>query len=436
MAYRGGAGMWIAVAFLFIASGVFGGLWYQRETELQNLKRLLSEGSIDVLQGEWKNQNVREQTTDILERDKEIEKVKAKVLQIDGDLQDTKASLVEERSRSTRLQRDWNASKAESQTRQQQIKVLEDTITKVRNERNEALEKQISELKEEISRNVQRIETLTRDLRVSEEREQILRANSQKRVMELQRVNSGLQAVLDKWQAEQGRQEAMETEQYDGKVIQVDIDNKFVVVNLGKVHRVHQGMKFDVIRWRLNKWDYMGAIELTEVDSTTSAGVILDSIQQKKVCPLTGYVARDPEEKYSPYAATGSGQDRVVELIQTDHEERASMRLLDPIVVADFITNPFYSKDRVMKFVVAGDPIRYSANEIMQMITKYGGKVQERVDVDTDYLVLGRVPDESAVAESEEAMRRRDDTLKARDTAKQYGIPIMREVELFNILRH
>jgi NAD-dependent DNA ligase len=179
----------------------------------------------------------------------------------------------------------------------------------------------------------------------------------------------------------------------------------------------------------------MGSIEITKTHPTIAEAVILDAVQREKICPLTGYVAKNPEEEFSPYASQGVNKDKVVRLIDAGIEEKPGMEPLDPIVEGDFVTNPFYSRERDLRFVIAGEPVSYSAREIRQKIEKYGGIVQDEVGVDTDYLVLGLVPEESAVVHNEEALARYKRAVKARDTAQQYGIPIMREVELFDFLR-
>ncbi|MCX7934986.1 MAG: hypothetical protein N3A66_06975, partial [Planctomycetota bacterium] len=317
-----------------------------------------------------------------------------------------------------------------------QVRDTQEEMTRRLNERNENLEAEITKYRNLVAESQQKITTLQAKNTTLSQEVARLQAIARDRILQIQRENQGLREVIEKWSREAGRREQVKVEPYDGRIIQVDINNKFVVVDLGRQHRVHRGMRFDVIRWRLNKWDYMGQIELTKVDSTTSQGVILDAIVQQRICPLCGYVAKEPEEQVCPYCRGGASRDRVVELVKGDVEEKASMRKLDPIVVGDYITNPFYSKERQLRFVVAGEMLRYTPDEIKNQIKKFGGEIQDKVDVDTDYLVLGQIPEESAVAGSEEQRKRRDLAVASLKTAKDYGIPIMREVELFEFLRY
>ncbi|MBN2713645.1 MAG: hypothetical protein JXR97_14585, partial [Planctomycetes bacterium] len=393
--------------------------------------------SAETLRTQYENKGVANLFQKNFDQSKEIEKLNADVMSWQDKYQSTHGKLQKELATSSNLQTIISSLRAEADASRSSEKRAVDALSALQAKRDNLKAEKEDELRDGLTKAQSRSERLSRDIRVSEEREQNLRVAYQKRIMELHRVNGGLQQVIDKWQKETGRQEAIKTEQYDGKIIQVDIDNKFVVIDLGRAQKVRRGMRFDIIRWRLNDWSLMGSIEITEVGETTSNGVILDAIVQKKVCPLTGYVAKSPEEKYSPFAAGGPGQNQVVELVKVDVEEKPSMNPMDPIIIGDYITNPFYSKDRELKFAVAGESIgdKHSVNEIKQLITNYGGIVQDKVDVDTDYLVLGRILDEGSVAESEEAKKRRDATIKARDMATQYGIPIMREIELLNFIR-
>lgn len=439
MASRGVAGLWIAIALLFVAAGVFAALYFQRETMIQTLKRDLNKASIEQLgRAKYNNQNVMDLSSDVTKLESEVRDLKTKLVASKNQTVEKEALLKREETLVTEAQAKLERVRADLANKDSQLKEFEASLVKIRNRQDQEKQEQIARLKELCAKTQVRGEKLSEDVKRLEEKQQVIRAAYVQRIMELQRVNSGLQQVIDKWQKEIGRQEAMLTEQYDGKIVEVNVDTKFIVVDLGRIHHVRPGMRFDVIRWRLNNWDVMGAVEITKVDATTSIGVILDAAVDKKVCPITGYEAKSPEERYSPFATTGANRNQAVELIKLDKEERKSMDRLDPILTGDLITNPFYSKNRKLRFVVAGEPVRdkLSINEIREMIVQYGGEVQDAVDVDTDYVVLGRIPDETAIADSEEAKLERKRTIQVRDTAVQYGIPIMREVELFNFIRN
>jgi len=440
MAYRGGAGVWIAIVFLAILAIAFGALYMRREADLTMINEAIRKETIAALANaeKWNNPHARTALEEAEKATNAMKEQRETILAKDNEIRARDDKIDEQRKSAEALETKVKSLETEIENLKVTIKEYEEKWTKVRNERQEDLRGEITNLRDINLKQQTRNEELNRKLTKMEELQEALRQAYQRRVIELQRENHALRQVIEKFEKEtRGRVEIMK-EEYDGKIIQVDIDNKFVVVDLGHAHRLQRGMIFDVIRWRLNRWDFMGAVQITKVGTTTSQGVILDAIMQEKVCPITGWTAPDPEMKYSPYAAGGAENDRVVPLAKSEVVEKPSMRKLDPIVIGDYITNPFYSQQRVLKFVVAGQPVHFSPNEVKQQIKNYGGEVQAAVDVDTDYLVLGAIPEEGsgALMEKEESRQMREQAIKARETAKQYGIPILREVELFSFLRN
>lgn len=230
-------------------------------------------------------------------------------------------------------------------------------------------------------------------------------------------------------------QKSQKTEEYDGRIILADAPGRFVTVNLGRRDNVHRGMRFDVIRRRKNEWAYMGIIELTRVDASKSNAVILDGTQDRKICEQCGYVATDPEMQYCPYCSSGEDGDRIVRLIRTDLAEKEPMAELDPILEGDFITNPLYSPRKNLRFVITGEPVFYEPEVLAYQITENGGTVQETISENTDFLVLGRVPEINEETMGEEEIERIQSYQKALEIADQYGIPIMREIDLINFFR-
>lgn len=435
MASRSGAGYWIAIAFLAVLAGIFAALFFQRETNIQQLKTAIEKDSPKKLADSWNNKGVKSQFTEIDTLRDTIKERDTSVTTLEDEGRKVKDNLKQEEDRSQTLNAKIGELKNEIKIKQNRIAELQQEMDKIREERREDLEARISQLETLYATEQGRSEALSRKGKRMEEMQEALRKAYHSRIMVLQRENHDLRDKIEKQEDLSGKRISAVQEDHDGKIIQVDIDSKFVVVDLGRIHKVKPGMRFDVIRWRLNKWDFMGAIELTKVDTTTSQAVILDKIVQQKVDPVTGYVAKSPEEKYSPFAAGGAQHDKAIELVKGDLEEKPSMKKMDPIVNGDLITNPFYSRKRVLKFMVTGEPVHYKVEEIRQQVRRYGGILQDAVDVDTDYLVLGRIPDETEIALDENAKARRLQMVKARDTAKRYGIPVMREVELFQFLR-
>ncbi len=98
-----------------------------------------------------------------------------------------------------------------------------------------------------------------------------------------------------------------------------------------------------------------------------------------------------------------------------------------PVAQGDYITNPYYSKDRRTKFVFLGQLVGRFNNEIAgRMLESVGALVSAAVTADTDFLVIGEKadPDGPELTESPEYQRARD-----------WGIEIIRSVDLETYLR-
>ena len=73
----------------------------------------------------------------------------------------------------------------------------------------------------------------------------------------------------------------------------------------------------------------------------------------------------------------------------------------DPVVAGDLIGNVAFGRKRIHVFVVeghfdlygTGTPNAVGAEEVKGLIKRFGGKVTDELDVQTDYLVLGTEPD-------------------------------------------
>ena len=143
--------------------------------------------------------------------------------------------------------------------------------------------------------------------------------------------------------------------QNDGKIIAVDDQAKIVHISIGSEDRVYAGLTFSVYdRSTPIPRDGKGKaeIEVFEVAKNFSAARILKS--EKK----------------------------------------------NPILAEDTIANLIWDKDKSNAFVIAGefdltgkgeiDP--KAADKLKGLIQKWGGKVGDKITIDTDYLVLGTPP--------------------------------------------
>lgn len=116
----------------------------------------------------------------------------------------------------------------------------------------------------------------------------------------------------------------------------------------------------------------------------------------------------------------------------------------DPVVAGDVIVNVAFSTGRSQAFVVEGLFDLYNdgratergAEEVRNMITRFGGKIAKELDFRTDYLVLGEEPstppkpktgtaDESGNKLYEKAMQDCDHYKAVRQAATTMKIPIL-----------
>jgi hypothetical protein len=366
-----------------------------------------------------------------------------------SDLQDQKAEL-EQKLSSTEVElASRESTLARARTTMEEVN---STLSATRDERD-AFKADIEELKDALNDRVQMdtVDEIRRErdkakLDAEKLRDDLMRAKSgwlaaeerwEEQRRDLLRDNERLQAALEE---ARGGAEAVagakrETEAYDGKILEVDMDRRFGVINLGKVHRVKRGMRFDVVRWRYNGWDTMGRVEVVRVFGSTAAVAILDEEQTTVECPLCGFTA--PEGMaHCPYCSGGESGDRVVKLQRQEIGGTSALDETDPILPGDHITSPFYSREKELTFALAGEPQQFTTEELRALIREYGGEVSPKVSVETDYLVLAKIPEEGSAALMTEDQKKQLAAVKtAQESAKQYGVPIMREVELVNMLK-
>jgi hypothetical protein len=103
----------------------------------------------------------------------------------------------------------------------------------------------------------------------------------------------------------------------------------------------------------------------------------------------------------------------------------------NPVVTGDNLVCPFVAREHP-KFVVAGwfgPQLEYREPEIKALIQKWGGELQEQVEVDSDYLVIGEYRLPPTVTE-EAAVNAANNGMYQLDAAKAFGIIIL-NVERF-----
>lgn len=140
----------------------------------------------------------------------------------------------------------------------------------------------------------------------------------------------------------------------DGQIIKTAENSDVVYINLGKKDNIRQGMTFAVYgKGSDNKMETKGSIRVINVTETVSE------------CQIIAQASKD-----------------------------------DPIVAGDNVANLVFNTSRAYVFVVKGDfdlynsgmPNKAGHDEIVQIIKRFGGKVAEDLDFETDYVVLGVEP--------------------------------------------
>jgi hypothetical protein len=137
--------------------------------------------------------------------------------------------------------------------------------------------------------------------------------------------------------------------QPDGKVILYDPQTRIVHINLGIDDGVYRGLTFAVYDKNLpipKDGKGKGEIEVYDVEKTISAARVITQANPR-----------------------------------------------NPIIQGDYIANLVWDKNRVNYFVVVGNFEQYENSEkIKALIAKMGGRIEEDVTVNTDFVILGAAP--------------------------------------------
>ncbi len=186
------------------------------------------------------------------------------------------------------------------------------------------------------------------------------------------------------------RQKTQSETAADGEVIHVDESLGYAWVDLGHNHGARPGMKFEVFSiLKGGRKQVKGMVEIREVHDDRSQASIIE-----------GYTIYDPELQ----------------------EKIELPRYLNPIIKGDRIRSPFFDPEEEPVFVFVGENLtnpHYSMRELTLKIQEIGGRVEDEVTIETDFVI--------AIERAEEST--------AFETALQFGINIMRERDLLKFLR-
>jgi hypothetical protein len=155
-----------------------------------------------------------------------------------------------------------------------------------------------------------------------------------------------------------------------------------------------------------------------------------------------------------PADGKGKATVEVANVFESTSECRITSREAgEPVLAGDIIANPVYDRSRQYRFAVAGDfdlnfdgKVDLGGREVSRLIERLGGKVVNRVDSDTDFLVLGSAPpapapiapgaeNEAAVAERNAELTLRRQAFEAMfKEARALSIPILTRTQFLHFV--
>jgi hypothetical protein len=223
----------------------------------------------------------------------------------------------------------------------------------------------------------------------------------------------------------------------DGEVLVADVLTNRAFINLGTAAGVKNGYRFECYAMRAgNQKVRKGFLEVVSAGPGKSECVVVRRLVDLPRDPLSGYVASEPEEMYSPYQehAEPGKKGASVQRLSDGKTVLSGPSALDPIVEGDLIQNPFFKPNKTFTYYIAGakkienenqrSAIRYRWTEIKAVIEKYGGKVSPVADSAVDFVIAQKNPASDGTDEE------KADYKKAVDL----GLPVIYEWELFRFL--
>jgi hypothetical protein len=311
---------------------------------------------------------------------------------------------------------------------------LTEQITRQKSETVTRVNKQTTEVREEMEREVQQCNT-ERDAATSKRNQLTEELEADKK--KFQQNKNYTKTELDNSKSVLGDLTQRDIEranvlmEADGKVVLADPLTHTVVIDIGTAAGVKNGYRFEVYGLRPgNVKQSKGYIEVRRADPTKSECIVVRRPVVLPKDPLSDYVAKDPEEIYSPYQESGRKEGTAQPLSGRPKVAISGPSKLDPIVEGDVVQNPFFSPGKTFTYYIAGakaadkkSAIRYRWTDIKTVVESYGDKVVAKVDPTVNYVIAQKNPEEG------------DDLEKAEfKKAKELGLPVIYEWELFRFL--
>ena len=202
-------------------------------------------------------------------------------------------------------------------------------------------EKERNLVNESKTREKNKVAELVRKLRLQKSKYKSELENLDERIHELQAEAAG-QTGIERWFRKQAKSQQVQ-ESPDGKIIHVNNGNKIAYIDLGRAEGVLRGMMFQVFRYgKGGVKNYKGKIVIREVNDNMSK-VGIEEINNA----------------------------------------------LNPLSQGDLIINRVYDRNKVKYFAIAGKlSQKYSFEQVMRMVTRIGGKIEQQITARTDIVVL------------------------------------------------
>ena len=181
--------------------------------------------------------------------------------------------------------------------------------------------------------------------------------------------------------------------------------------------------------------DVKGMVEVVNVRSNSSDAVILPERYRMPVCPQCGWEAYAYDMRFCPFCFLGDSNNEIQPL---DESVKIKLNIaenpFEPIRIGDRLSNPFFSPNRPLIFVLGSEMVRRSRQEMKTFIEENGGSV-------ADPIVLLATPEEIQVGIAGEDILayevnylmpgRGSDAERLLKRARELGIRVMREEEVF-----
>jgi hypothetical protein len=245
----------------------------------------------------------------------------------------------------------------------------------------------------------------------------------------------------------------------DGEIILFDNHAGIVHLNIGNDDHVYRGLTFSVYDKNVpipRHGRGKAEIEVLNVDKRTSTARIIPSEDFERalnkllaenidVAKIMLSLQKPQEERARDLEGFAEGSPdrlKILNNLASAYDERKNRR---PIIPGDVVANLIWDSDKTNVFVVAGgfdldgdgNIDRYAADKIKSLIKEWGGRVDDTVTIDTDFLVLGNAPqilkkptfeemeiDPMAMEKYEDSLQKLDHYEGVLDLAKDLSIPI------------